>query len=305
MKKFFHYIIMAALLGGTVPFASCNDDENQLNEWNMTYIYLLPADYLKPAVTDFQLTHSEGSGVEGSVEFEWMATASKAVEQDVTVQIDVTSTLPISADKINVSSKTAVIKAGSTHSEPISLSITDWSDLSQVKEAAEYTLDIKMTGLNTVTTGVTYGEFNQKFTLKISKAAEKPKEEKLVCTPQDWIFTFMEGVENANSNSVAGTGSADVATNGNPFWLTVDLRSVNTVGGIQTKHWGSTYCPTKVEVFCSDDGEEWISLGQYDTKGSTQDIKFAERVNTRFLKYQMIEVPDRVDITKFSVYMYK
>ena len=57
MKKFFHYILMAAFLGGTIPFSSCNDDdENQLNEWNTTYISLLPEDYLKPLVTDFNLT---------------------------------------------------------------------------------------------------------------------------------------------------------------------------------------------------------------------------------------------------------
>mgnify|MGYP000680649637 CR=1 FL=1 len=79
---------MAAFLGGTIPFSSCNDDdENQLNEWNTTYISLLPEDYLKPLVTDFNLTHAEGVGVEGNVEFQFVATASKVVEQDVTIGI--------------------------------------------------------------------------------------------------------------------------------------------------------------------------------------------------------------------------
>lgn len=65
----------------------------------------------------------------------------------------------------------------------------------------------------------------------------------------------MEGVENPESNSVAGTGSSDVATNGIPFWLTVDLKTVKTLTGIQTRHWGAGYAPTKVEIFTSEDGE--------------------------------------------------
>lgn len=36
MKKFFQYILMAAFIGGTVPLASCDDDEEVLNEWDMT-----------------------------------------------------------------------------------------------------------------------------------------------------------------------------------------------------------------------------------------------------------------------------
>lgn len=42
----------------------------------------------------------------------------------------------------------------------------------------------------------------------------------------NWVFTFMDGVENAAANSVNGKGGGDVATNGTPFWLTVDLKEV-------------------------------------------------------------------------------
>ncbi len=112
----------------------------------------------------------------------------------------------------------------------------------------------------------------------------------------------MEGVENPESNSVAGTGSSDVATNGIPFWLTVDLKTVKTLTGIQTRHWGAGYAPTKVEIFTSEDGEKWVSIGQWTTKGGTQTITFEESVKTRYLKYQMITVPSRVDITRFYIY---
>ena len=33
MKKFFYYILMAALIGGTIPFTSCSDDDETMNEW--------------------------------------------------------------------------------------------------------------------------------------------------------------------------------------------------------------------------------------------------------------------------------
>lgn len=56
MKKFFQYILMAAFIGGTVPLTSCDDDEEVLNEWDMTYVSLLQADYLRPVPTTFNLT---------------------------------------------------------------------------------------------------------------------------------------------------------------------------------------------------------------------------------------------------------
>lgn len=147
--------------------------------------------------------------------------------------------------------------------------------------------------------------YYQEIVLKISKSAERKKENVLLTNAKDWIFTFMEGVENPESNSVAGTGSSDVATNGIPFWLTVDLKTVKTLTGIQTRHWGAGYAPTKVEIFTSEDGEKWVSIGQWTTKGGTQTITFEESVKTRYLKYQMITVPGRVDITRFYIYSWE
>lgn len=305
MKKFFHYILMAAFIGGTISFTSCSKDDETINEWNMNYISLLPVDYLRPLSNEFNLTHAEGTGVEGTIEFQFMAKASRAVEQDVTIDIELTTNIPVSKDKIVLSSQKAIIKVGQTQSEPIELSITDFSELADIKEAAEYTLDIKMKSISTNATGVAFGDINQEFAFVVKKTAEKPKQEVLVKTPQEWIFTFMEGVENPDANSVAGTGSSDVATNGVPFWLTVDFKTVKTVTGIQTAHWGGAYAPTKVELFESENAKDWVSIGVFETSGSVQDIKFENRIDTRYLKYQMIDVPGRVDITRFSVYFYQ
>ena len=63
--------------------------------------------------------------------------------------------------------------------------------------------------------------------------------------------------------------------------------------------------PTKVEIFTSEDGEKRVSIGQWTTKGGTQTITFEESVKTRYLKYQMITVPGRVDITRFYIYSWE
>lgn len=312
MKKFFHYIMMAALLGGTVPFVSCSDDdENQLNEWNMSYVSLLPVDYLRP-VPSFTLKHITDKGIEGSVEFEVMATLQKAVGQDVTVSIDAVCD-GIGADKIVKSGDAAVIKAGSLKSEPVTISITDWSDIESVEEAADYTLNVKIAGISTSSPEITNSEFNQSIAVKINK--EQAKREKFLFFGQvpgnstlhtnvrDWDFAFMDGVENPDANTVAGTGGSDVATNGTPFWVTVDFKEVKKVTGIKTAHWGPGYAPSKIEILTSDNGSTWKSLGEVETSGNTQNIAFKNTVETRYLKYQMITVPSRVDITQLHVYM--
>ena len=134
------------------------------------------------------------------------------------------------------------------------MSITDWKYLENTKEALEYTLKIKIADIESTSAEVTNAAYYQEIVLKISKTAEKKKESVLLTNVKDWIFTFMTGVENSASNSVAGTGTNDVATNGVPFWLTVDFKEVKNVTGVQTTHWGAGYAPSKVEIFSSENG---------------------------------------------------
>lgn len=302
MNKVFQPIIIA-LMSAMIPFlSSCNDDDS-VSEWDMSYVSLLPVDYLRP-IPSFSLKHVEDEGIEGTVEFQFAATVQKAVNKDVKVNISAACD-GISADKINFTSKDLVIKAGDTASEPTTVTITDWNDLLNTTDAADYTLKIKITDIETNGSDVTNAKFNKEITLKISKSAKRKKQIVLLTNASDWIFTFMEGVENAGSNSVAGTGGSDVATNGIPFWLTVDFKKVKTITGIQTKHWSGSYAPTKIELFTSEDSENWKSIGQMVTKGGTQTITLDERVKTRYLKYQMISVPGRVDLTKFYIYSFE
>ena len=87
------------------------------------------------------------------------------------------------------------------------MSITDWKYLENTKEALEYTLKIKIADIESTSAEVTNAAYYQEIVLKISKTAEKKKESVLLTNVKDWIFTFMTGVENSASNSVAGTGT--------------------------------------------------------------------------------------------------
>lgn len=303
MKRIFRLITMAGLISLLIPsVSSCDDDENPISEWDMSYVTLLPADYLRPTPS-FTLKHVEEEGVEGSVEYQFLAVVQKASNQDIKVNLAVTCD-GISEDNINLTSRTAIIKAGSLKSDLITVSINKWDDLISIKEAADYTLNIKINGIEAAAE-VTSSEFNQEISLKISKSAERKKQKVLLTDPTKWLFTFMEGVENPNSNTVAGTGGNDVATSGVPFWLTVDFLEIKTLTGIQTRHWASGYAPKKIELFTSADGNSWTSIGVYETSGGSQTVNFEEHIKTRYLKYQMITVPSRVDITRFYVYSWE
>ena len=312
MKRLFQSILVATLLGGTVPFASCSDDEDTLNEWNMTYVSLLQEDYLRPIPT-FNLKHVLDEHIEGEISISVVATIQKPASQDVKVPLNV-SCEGISADKINKTSEMATIKAGETKSDPITVSITDMSDFEKVLESKTYFLNLSLGQIECNLPEVTSSHFNQSISVKINKSEAKPEnlifgtepaDSELQTNASDWSFTFMEGVENPGSNSVAGTGSSDVATNGIPFWFTVDFKSPQIITGIKTQHWGGGFAPSKIELFVSDDGSQWKSMGEVATRGGTQVIAFKKPTKAQHLKYQMVDVPWRVDVTKFYVYVKK
>lgn len=303
MKRIYQFILVAAIICVAAPFISSCSSDQDVNEWDMRYVSIRPADYLRP-IPSFSLKHSTVDGITGAVDFSFVAAVHKPVDTDITVDFEaVCEELPEGI--INLSAKSAVIKAGNTTSEPINLSVTDWTKLESVSDAVNYTLKIKITGITASCQEIKEGTSYQEITLNISKTEEKPPVEVMLTNVGDWIFTFMEGVEGAGANTVAGTGGSDVATNGVPFWLTVDLTETKTITGVYTRHWGAAFAPTKVEVFYSKDGREWTSITERETSGNRQEIKFDTPVVTRYLKYQMIDVPARVDITYFYLYSWE
>lgn len=317
MNKFFHYILMTAFLGSIVPFTSCSDEEDgSPNEWNMGYISLLPVDYLRPTPS-FTLTHSIDNGIQGEVNFDVMATIQKPVSEDVNVKISATCE-GISAEYINVSD--ALIKAGTTKSDPVTVSITDWSDIAGNIDDAEFTLNIKIAGIETAATEVTNGEFNQAMVLKIRK--EHAKREGFLSYGEpansiladynnrgNWAWTFSGKtnvpIENQGNTIIDGSGASDLASNA-PFTIIVDFKEPLRISGVYTMAWGSNYGVKNAEVYLSEDGLQWNpSLGEVTLNAEKdQKITFKEAVQARYIKYEMLEITSgRVSLWYFLPYL--
>lgn len=306
MKNLFKYFLVSLLVGGATLIYSCSDDDDTVTKWEKTYVTVYQADYLKPIPASFNLKHSEGSDVEGDVEFQCIAMASRPVEKDVVVDINVTCDAPISADKINVSNNSLLIKAGEQKSEPLTINITDWSELTSIKEAATYHLNVNLGDITSQDDNIEFGAFVRNFSFEISKPVEKPKTESLVRDPANWIFNWIDSdqYENLGSNSVDGTGWNDVATNGVPIIFSIDFKEVKELSGIRTSHWGASFAPTKIKLYTSANGTDWNLLMEKDTSGGSQTVKF-DRIKTRYFKYEMVTVPSRVDIRYLYFYMWQ
>ena len=50
-------------MSAMIPFFSSCSDDDSVNEWDMSYVSLLPADYLQPTPS-FTLKHVEEEGIE-------------------------------------------------------------------------------------------------------------------------------------------------------------------------------------------------------------------------------------------------
>lgn len=290
MKKIYQIILIITLCIGLTPLIySCADDDDSINDWDMSYVTLLPADYLTTIPT-YTLKHVEEEKIGESLEFQFVAAVNKTAKQDVKVYFDFECD-KFSVDKIEATSETVVIKAGSKVSDTITIRVTNWEELEDIKEALECALKIRLKDIETTDENVRNSVYYQDITLKISKSVEELKKSVVMTNIKDWDFTFMEGVENSESNTAAGTGKS-VVTSDVPLWLTVDIKEIRILTGILTYH-GTKTGPTKVEILSSENGTDWISVGQFDTGGGfIQKVEFSKRIRTQYLKYHMIDAPN-------------
>lgn len=300
MKKIYQLILIITLSIGLTPLIySCADSDEPISEWDMSYVTLLPADYLTTIPT-YTLKHIEEEEIKGSLEFRFVATVSKPAKQDVKVYFDFECD-KFSVDKIEATAETAIIKAGAKVSDTITIRVTNWDELEDIKEAVECALKIRLRDIETTDENVRNSVYYQDITLKISKAVEELKKVVIMNNIKDWDFTFMEGVENSEANSVAGTGTKSVTSNA-PLWLTVDIKEVRVLTGMLTYH-GSKTGPSKVEILSSENGKDWVSVEILDTGGGLMQKKdFSKRIKTRYLKYQMVDAPNPNAILKIFFY---
>lgn len=311
MKITYQLIFMIFLLAGiSSGFSSCKDDETLENEWNATYVYIQRNDYLILNNSTFTLKHAP-SGIVGNVEITFKLKIQKPASEDITgtLQISGTGDIPVSA--FSLSTDKPVIKAGETESDDIILSLTDKEALAQTHDLVSGEFKIQLVNLQTTNsntiistnpalTAIPFSLTKEEYSINNLEIGEPENSHLMERT--SWYIQVEPGSQGNASNLIDGNTFSDVAQDNAGFWITIDFQTPKTITGIVTNHWGDSYCPTKIELFTSDNGMEWKTMGTIDVEREIQKVKFITPVTTRHLKYQMLEFPARVDVTEFNVY---
>lgn len=315
MKKIIYRLLYILLVGLSVGFTSCGEDEVAENEWNATYVYIQREDYLEINNSVFNLSHSM-KGIEGDVSFTFKMKTQKPAEQDIVGNLIFTGTEEFPVSLFTLSTDKPVIKAGTTESEEITLTLTGKEELVKNEGMLSGEFDIKLTNLqtnnwhtmistNSTLTALHFTVNKAEFSVQNLEMGEVESESTYLLDRSVWTLKAEQGIENDVKNIIDGSRSTDIAMDNAGFWITIDLAEPQEVTGICTYHWGISYAPMKIEVFTSDDGVAWKTMGQLKVSGETHKVKLINPVVTRYLKYDMLEVPSRVDITEFYVYASK
>ena len=313
MKITYQLILMIFLLAGiSSGLSSCKDDESSENEWNATYVYIQRNDYLVLNNSTFTLKHSPG-GLAGNVEITFKLKVQKPATKDITgiLQVSGTGDIPLSAFSLNTDQP--VIKAGETESEDIILSLSDTGkeELAQTHDLLSGEFKIQLVNLQTenahtmisTNSALTSSAFSvTKQEYSINNLEKGTPENSHLMDRTSWYVQVDPAAQGNATNVIDGNVYSDIAQDNAGFWITIDFQTPKTITGIVTNHWGNAYCPTQIELFTSDNGTEWKTMGTLDVQESIQYVKFISSVTTRHLKYQIVKYPIRVDVTEINVY---
>lgn len=257
----------------------------------------------------FDLAHGE-DGVIGDVSFSFAAELTSAAEEDVTVSFEV-SCDAISTSKINMSKNSVTIPAGETSSETVSVSVSDWSELESAVEAKTFSISVSIgsfEGADKKGSGV-YVTVNKKaFTVapKIHIGTEQEVVGSLNQNVAEWDFEFWTTggaeIENVDANTFNGRGGSDMAVNNDLINFIVDFKAAKNVTGLWILHWGNDYRAKSFKLAYSNDKESWTELGALDVNNSVYYVIFDVDVNARYLKYEMLDATDRVDLKQMAIY---
>lgn len=307
MKYLYKSVMIIVAFFASFAMTSCGDDDVVQNEWNATYVYLQADDYLRPEYSTFTLSHTV-EGLTGNSALKFKVKTQKAVEKDVRVNLSVTGVDDFDVSKVKISNASPVIKAGQSESEEITVDFEDRSFLAAIEDAVEFQYNVSVSSIETDMDNTRISSNLDDILVTIKKTAllmleTGEPENSTLMDRSGWNITLQDGVEGMAANLVDNNTNTDVAINNTGFWLTIDLGAETKVTGIKTLHWGSIYCPSKIELSVSNDGTTWKSLGVLDVSGSEQNVKMLTTPMARYIRYEMLSITgSRVDITEFYVY---
>lgn len=308
MKKYCnglaYIVIMASII---FSFSACSDDDDNFNKWDANYAYLVPQ-YLGMYTTNYTLNHS-GEGITGPETKTTFTVKLKEVsDQDVIVNLELANSESLPQDKVMLSAESITIPAGKLTSDTVEIAIADWNFMKDSKDKVEYLTTVKLVSVESQNVyigrqteiGLKAIKNSYLNLMTVSSLEGTKVEDRSV-----WKIVIDSKAENSNNPGRLVDGSStDIALDGEPFWITVDLGKETTITGIMINAWGSSYAPRGAELLTSANGTDWLSHGVIETSGSTQRIKFIDTVTCQHIKYNMTQVAssNRTSITEFNVY---
>lgn len=304
MKKFYQNILILMVAFIVLPFiVSCSDDE-EVNEWEANYVYLQREDYTQ--IPSFVLTHTP-LGVTGDVIQKFLLKVQRPVDKDIHARLSVTCT-DFDSKYVSLSESEVIVRANELASDTINVSIPDLSFMNDTKEAADYHFEVKIESLEPHDSALKISDLQQVMKITVNKEAYAfykygaPANSNFVSNRLDWTVTLGEGLTGLAKNVIDGQSNTVVSRSEGKLEVMLDFGSMQNLVGIRTMHTYS-YTPTEVELFTSENGNDWHSLGVYERVASTTEpITFLAPIQTRYLKYTALNSKGKINLGEFHIY---
>lgn len=106
-----------------------------------------------------------------------------------------------------------------------------------------------------------------------------------------WVATGGGGITYGSPASVLD-GDTNSSVDGAAFWVAFDMLETKKVVGIAARYYASYYCAKQVEIFTSEDGATWTSVGVVDipTRSNPQVFKvLGVGLSSRYVKYEILK----------------
>lgn len=300
-------------------YVSCNDDDDEVTVNSKFYLStnIYPSDFYEASLSIILKDNSVKVN-DLQPNYRFLACATERMSKEIKVTVGNDDNLVSEYNRINGTeynilpvqnysfiNKTVTIANGeSVSTDSISIKL---QNIETLTTEGGYLLPITISSIEggnlnalSANRGVVYLKIEN---IHINVESGQPSIGTMIPDRSAWAVKVAPTTRGEAKNLIDGTGSDVARDGGAEYWLTVDIGKVQTLTGIRNKCYASSYSPTSVEIFTSDNGIKWKSIGTVAlSKSSTQYIKFSNDVQTRYLKYYIKQGPSTVSLTEFDLY---
>ncbi|MGM9812974.1 MAG: discoidin domain-containing protein [Muribaculaceae bacterium] len=288
MKKiasYFSLVLFAAVLSQIC--VSCGNDDEPRNEWLDPYVYIQRERYTE--IPSYSVGHTP-FGIIGSVEEVFYIKTNVASSHDITGDIVAICDESIK-NSISFSSQKFTIKAGETCSEAITVTVSNFEFLQDIKE--QYVFDFQVSfNLTQADKNVAISKLYNKLDFSVTKTPCKLIDDKGTLdglTKLDrsaWTLTTNDDGASNLDKAFDGNNTTYVKfSRGTDIEIKIDLGAETSFKALEFYSPSYIYGFRKVTVEYSLDGVKWDSIGtlNYVTSKSLYAVLYGP-VAARFVK---------------------